>query len=244
MCACKGDEHEEVDYKSIILHRKELKGDKPISPAIQWMLHQCCSADSRPDDDTNNSLLFTSLPPNPKILPFDRQNYQQWKAQYEIQKIGHPIRMRRRSMIIQPLSYYSTTYSISTVEYEVLKRLQDFCHAYFLGMDVSIGDPIDILKLKGITTRVHTETGREQILINDLMKYLKKYKLNKVYCVVGITIVDLYPGQEWNFTLGHASLTEGVAMCSFGRHFNSRVSSSLPSLQQQLSNMWVLVKVS
>ena len=230
MCACK---NEEEDFKKLILHRKELYGNKTVSPAVQWMIDQC-----------SVNTLFTSLPPDPHVPLFDKQTYQQWKAQYEIQKMGHPIRMRRRSMIIQPLSYYSSSYPLCYVESEILMHLLDFCSNYFQGMEVNIADPVDVMQLGGITKRVHKETGREQVLVDDLMRYLRRRKRHKVFCVLGVTIVDLYPGKEWNFSLGHASLTEGVAVCSFGRHFNSRASPHLPSIQQQIGNIWVLVKVS
>ena len=234
MCATKRDCE---DFRSVVLHRNELHG-KPLSPHVHWLLDQCSES-----TEDSCSGLFTRLPPNPNILLFDRQNYQQWKAQYEVLKFSHPFRMRRRSILIQPLSYSSSMYPLSTIETDILLHLREYCRAFFMGMEIIVADPVEISELRKITKRIHSETGREQILIDDLMKYLKVHKRNKVFCAVGVTIVDLYPGPEWNFSLGHASLTEGVAICSFGRYFNSRVTASLPSLQQQLENMWILVKV-
>ena len=224
------------------MHKKELHSKKPTPVALQWMLDQCSEA--RSDGDDLDQGLFIRLPNNPKIPQFDRQNYQQWKAQYELQKFSHPFRMRRRSLLIQPLSYSSLQYPFCSIEPDVIIRLQQFCRAFFLGMDITIADSVDVSQMEKITKRTHSETGREQILVDDLMKYLRTHKRRNVFCVVGVAIVDLYPGPEWNFTLGHASLTEGVAVCSFGRYFNSQATSTQPVLQQQLRNIWVLTRVS
>ena len=152
--------------------------------------------------------------------------------------------MRRRVIVIQPLSYVSQGYSSHCVEPQVLHHLQLFCQAYFHGMAVQLADPIDLSRVKKLTKRVHKDTGREQFLVDDLMRYLKSHRPSNAFCIVGISVVDLYPGPQWNFALGHASLTDGVAVCSFGHYFNSHVSPLKSTLQQQISNIWVLVKVS
>lgn len=38
------------------------------------------------------------------------------------------------------------------------------------------------------------------------------------FCVVGLTWVDLYPSEEWNFVLGESFCLDGCAVMSFG-HF-------------------------
>ena len=227
------------NYRSVILHRREQRSGEPLSKTVQWLLEQCSNSRS-----THEPSLFTPLPPNTDILPFDRQTYHQWKAHYEMQKFIHPRRMRRRSILLQPLSYSSNNYAMASIESEVLTRLQQFCTAFFPGTDITTCDQVDISQLPNITKRVHSETGREQLLIKDLMKYLRVHKRRAVLCVVGVTIVDLYPGPEWNFSLGHASLTEGVAVCSFGRYFNSQVKTAATNLSQQIDHIWVLIKVS
>jgi archaemetzincin len=39
------------------------------------------------------------------------------------------------------------------------------------------------------------------------------------FCYVGITMEDLYPGSDWNYVFGQASLRERVAVYSFVRYF-------------------------
>ena len=226
-------------YERHLLHRKEISRTKPLSPDVQWMLQQCSS-----EALTSDSSLYSPLPCNPDLPPLDKQSYQQWKALYESQKLSHPRRIRRNTIVIQPLTYSSPDYDIVSIEPQILEYLQECCRIYFMGMNVTLAQPLEISDVRTITKRTHQETQREQLLVDDVIKYLKSHSQSKAFCVVGVTIVDLYPGPQWNFTLGHALLTEGVAVCSFGRHFNSRKQSSQSILQQQLSNLWILVRVS
>ncbi|XP_077019766.1 archaemetzincin-2 isoform X2 [Tamandua tetradactyla] len=54
--------------------------------------------------------------------------------------------------------------------------------------------------------------------IGDILKFLRKKKPRNAFCVVGITMIDLYPRDSWNFVFGQASLTEGVGIFSFARY--------------------------
>lgn len=239
MCAAKSKSRRapEEQLDTAFLHRKELKKRKGLAPQMAWLLRQF-------RDRAGEGRLFNPLPPNPALVPFDKQSYMQWKALYDSQKITHPRRMRRNSVVIQPLSYSSSDYAIGTIDPQVMLHLQGFCRAFFQGMDVLLVEPVDLADLKKLTKRVHVDTGREQILVDDIMKFLRTHKLPKAFCTVGLTIVDLYPGPQWNFTLGHASLTDGVAVCSFGRYFNSQVMPTHSPHQQQMQNLWILVRVS
>ena len=238
MCAAKSKPRKALEELDIaFLHRKELKKGKGISPEMAWLLVQL-------RDRAGEGRLFNPLPPNPALVPFDKQGYMQWKALYDSQKMSHPRRMRRKSVVIQPLSYSSADYAIGTIDPQIMLHLQSFCRAFFQGMDVLLVDPVDLADVKKLTKRVHADTGREQILVDDIMKFLRAHKLPKAFCTIGLTIVDMYPGPQWNFSLGHASLTDGVAVCSFGRYFNSGVVPTRSLQQQQMQNLWILVRVS
>lgn len=53
------------------------------------------------------------------------------------------------------------------------------------------------------------------------MDFINKYK-NKVpadaYCMIAITLNDIYPGEKWNFVFGMASLNERVGLFSLARY--------------------------
>ncbi|XP_048870007.1 archaemetzincin-2 isoform X5 [Brienomyrus brachyistius] len=54
--------------------------------------------------------------------------------------------------------------------------------------------------------------------IGDLLNFLKKKKPKDAFCIVGITMIDLYPKDSWNFVFGQASLTGGMGVFSFARY--------------------------
>ena len=223
--------------KDAFLHRKERTGRKPLSLETSWLLDQCSKESS--------GGRFFSLSHDPSTRAVDTQSYTEWKVAYSFQKTSHPLRTRRNTIILQPLSYTSSHYSTAVIEPQVMTCIQGFCQAFFHGVEVVLTDPLDISTAKKLTRRVHQETKREQVLVDDIVKFLKVQKYPKAFCVIGVTIVDLYPGEEWNFTLGQANSDDGVAVCSFGRYFNSQPTPLQQSaLQQQMKNMWILVRVS
>ena len=54
--------------------------------------------------------------------------------------------------------------------------------------------------------------------ISDVLNYLKTHLPADGYCILGLSWVDLYPGEELNFVLGESSCMDGCAVMSFG-HF-------------------------
>ncbi|KAF6092164.1 archaelysin family metallopeptidase 2 [Phyllostomus discolor] len=62
--------------------------------------------------------------------------------------------------------------------------------------------------------------------IGHILKFLKKKKPEDAFCIVGITMIDLYPRNSWNFVFGQASLTDGVGIFSFARYGSDFYSSS------------------
>lgn len=46
-------------------------------------------------------------------------------------------------------------------------------------------------------------------LLGDLLRFLCNRKPKDAFCIVGITMIDLYPKDSWNFVFGQASLSMG-----------------------------------
>ena len=90
-----------------------------------------------------------------------------------------------------------------------------------MSASVEILPPVDVAAVPSLTSRVHADTQREQFLVGDLLRHLKTRRPRHALTVAGVTLVDLYPGPQWNFVMGHALLTEGCAVVSFGRYFNT-----------------------
>ena len=69
-----------------------------------------------------------------------------------------------------------------------------------------------------ITTRVNPETAKPQLLTDDILRLLKQRLPRNAYCLLGITLRDLYPEPSWNFVFGQALLADRVGVYSFARY--------------------------
>jgi archaemetzincin len=66
--------------------------------------------------------------------------------------------------------------------------------------------------------RVNDFTTYPQIHSRHVMAFLRKRLPADAYCLIGVTMTDLYPDAKWNFVFGQASLRERVGVFSFARY--------------------------
>lgn len=97
-----------------------------------------------------------------------------------------------------------------------LRLLKECAEAYFM-MEVRTLPPVKAERSR-FTTRSNPVTGNFQILTLDILTYLKKHSPADAFCMLGITMEDLYPGEEWNFVFGQASQNSGIGVFSFARY--------------------------
>jgi len=98
----------------------------------------------------------------------------------------------------------------------LVETLREYAATYFaLQVDV-----LPCLTLSGhtITTRINPYTRNQQILTGDVLAILKKNVPADAFCVLAITMEDLYPEPSWNFVFGQASLRERIGVYSFARY--------------------------
>ena len=223
-------------------------------PDLTWLFSQVSTSvvdthrlfpESNLQENGGNSTLFQVLPAGTEgVSLLDQQTYRQWKSFMGQQKLSHPRRLRRSTIILQPFTAPSLPgYSLSEVAPVVLRHLQRFCTAFFSGMSVELAPSLNLSSIASLTSRVHTSTNRTQYLVGDILAYLQRHRPSHAQCVMGVATVDLYPSPEWNFVLGHASLTSGCGIFGFGRYFSSQLSSIAPTVEHQLGQLWVLARV-
>lgn len=58
----------------------------------------------------------------------------------------------------------------------------------------------------------------KQWLTTDILKAMKLRVPNDAYCVIALTLTDLYPKESWNFVFGQASLADRVGVLSLARY--------------------------
>ncbi len=241
-----------------------------------WLYQQCCIEGV--SGRNYHYPLFTG--DRSKLTLIEKQTYKKWKSVMEFEKVKHPKRQRRKVIIIQPISYnnqdsssvgamdtiVATDTTTEEMEYRhsrisdgVLDLLCEFCTAYFHGMSVKVAPPLDLGEIPRLRSRVHKSTNRRQFLVDDIIHYLSVRRLQKGYCILGVTVVDLYPGPNWNFVLGQACMLKGSGVFSFGRYFNNKSGGHVTGRgdhvtgsgggdmeweHDQMKNLWVLMRVS
>jgi archaemetzincin len=118
---------------------------------------------------------------------------------------------RNRSIIyLQPLGEFAANRSPS------LNKLRDFAAAFF-AMPVQVLPPVPMEHAK-FSTRRNPYTSNTQILTGAVLDFLKGRVPSDAFCLLAITMEDLYPEASWNFVFGQASLRERVGVYSFVRY--------------------------
>uniref|UniRef100_A0A8C0AHA6 Archaemetzincin-2 n=1 Tax=Bos mutus grunniens TaxID=30521 RepID=A0A8C0AHA6_BOSMU len=112
----------------------------------------------------------------------------------------------KQTIYIQCIGLLGNTRSISE---EYLKWLKGYCEAFFYGLTVKLLEPIPVSATR-CSFRINDSTLNLQIHAGQILTFLKKKKPEDAFCVVGVTMIDLYPRDSWNFVFGQASLTEGT----------------------------------
>lgn len=96
-----------------------------------------------------------------------------------------------------------------------ISLLQRFATLFFMGFQVVVLPSVSIAKLK---CKTRLNCGTLQLYIPDVYKYLQAKWPAGAFCVVGITMIDLYPKESWNFVFGQANSSTGVGVFSFARY--------------------------
>lgn len=85
-----------------------------------------------------------------------------------------------------------------------------------------------------IPVRVNSRTQKPQMLAIDLMRLLEKSIPDDAYCLLGITLTDLYSGGHLNYVFGQASLRTRVGAFSFARFDPTFFDDPIPSNMETL----------
>uniref|UniRef100_A0AAQ5XCH1 Archaemetzincin-2 n=2 Tax=Amphiprion ocellaris TaxID=80972 RepID=A0AAQ5XCH1_AMPOC len=100
---------------------------------------------------------------------------------------------------------------------QYVEWLRDYCQAFFYGLSVKLLPAVTVSET-GCSFRVNSNSNNLQILTGDLLRFLGNKKPKDAFCIVGITMIDLYPEDSWNFVFGQASLSMGMGVFSFARY--------------------------
>jgi archaemetzincin len=129
--------------------------------------------------------------------------------QFVKSKPNRPDKIRKK-IYLQPLGEFPEG------KIPLAERLREYAGVYF-ATEVEV---LPGLTLSGenITTRTNPFTRNRQILTQDVLAILKRNIPSDAFCVLAVTMEDLYPEPSWNFVFGQASLRERVGVYSFARY--------------------------
>jgi archaemetzincin len=151
--------------------------------------------------------------PIPKPGPYDWLAVHEERGQiFDQFKASRPNRPSesRRIIYLQPLGEFAAERS------PPVEKLREFA-ATFFAMEVKVLPRMSLEAYK-FTTRHNLNTGNLQILTGDVLNFLKAHVPADAFCVLAITMEDLYPEPSWNFVFGQASTHERVGVYSFARY--------------------------
>uniref|UniRef100_A0A671L7D1 Archaemetzincin-2 n=1 Tax=Sinocyclocheilus anshuiensis TaxID=1608454 RepID=A0A671L7D1_9TELE len=94
---------------------------------------------------------------------------------------------------------------------QYVEWLKDYCQAFYYGLVVKLL-PLVTVASTACSFRINSNTHNLQLHAEPL-NFLKKRKPRDAFCIVGITMIDLYPRESRNLVFGRASLTE--ARCGY-----------------------------
>jgi archaemetzincin len=116
----------------------------------------------------------------------------------------------RDKIYLQPLGEFPEGRSVP------LETLKAYGTAFFC-MDVKILPPVTINGSQ-LRTRINPYTGDRQVFTPDILIFLRSGLPPDAFCLLAITMEDLYPHPSWNFVFGQASLRDRVGVFSFARY--------------------------
>jgi len=118
-----------------------------------------------------------------------------------------------------------------------LEVLRDYLGRFFM-MEARLLKPVGLAE-PGAKQRIHPGTRKPQLLTGDLLRWLPSQLPADAYCLLAVTMSDLYPEDSWNFVFGEATLTARVGVFSLARNDpaffgKSRVALPEPQLRSLL----------
>ena len=156
-----------------------------------------------PDDD--------SFSPIPKPGPSDwLANHHEPGQSFERYQRSRPNRpdKTRNTIYLQPIGDFTKSDGPS------LELVANYAKAFF-------AMPVEILPAvsdEGLPVTQRENGGRRQLLSTDILQWLQPRVPQNAYCLLAVTMIDLYPDPKWNYVFGQASLRARVGVYSFIRY--------------------------
>ncbi len=172
------------------------------------------SLDPVPEDPSE---LPRALDPSDHFADMPIPGPSDWLAQHEESgqtfaefRSGKPNRpdSERNKIYFQPLGDFPISSSPDGDE------LRSFAETFF-GMPV---ERLPAVSVDGLPIKRRDHQGNSQLFSTDVLDWLEDRLPKDAFCILAITMDDLYPADDWNFVFGQANLRTRVGVYSFHRY--------------------------
>lgn len=121
-----------------------------------------------------------------------------------------PVTDARKIIYLQPLGEFNADSAPS------LEALRDYAQAFFQ-LDVVLL-PSEVYESAAFEPRINSGTRKLQLRSTAVISWLAQRLPDDAFCLVAVTMTDLYPAPGWNFVFGQASSAHRTGVFSFARH--------------------------
>eukprot|EP01083_Nonionella_stella_P004416 12772_1 len=167
----------------------------------------------------------------PKVMPNSgdwlqafpqEQRGQSFNAWYKILRKGKSCKIH--SLLSNPHKHNIGLITVGSFDMYLTKSLHslfdilsEITSTFYFGTNIRI---LDSIPTSNIKSRHNSRSQTKQLKTGSICKQLKAIKKQNVdlCCVMGVSIIDLYPGEKWNFVFGEASCYDAVGIFSFARY--------------------------
>ena len=205
------------------MHRRSFLASALLCIAQRWEL-PLANAEG-PKDTERLTNLQEIMKAKSQILPLHEMKKPNqpgdWLAQHqEAGETFEEFRGRKKTRVCQQYRaiYLQQLGEFSKTQRTVVEQTADFTGRFF-GMPVELLADRSLVELPEQARRIHPTQKVPQVLSTHLLdQVLKPHRPKDAVAVLGLTAEDLWPGKNWNFVYGQASLSERVGVWSLSRN--------------------------
>jgi archaemetzincin len=118
---------------------------------------------------------------------------------------------KRNTLYIQPLGEFTA------IQDKAVAATASYL-GLFYGLPVQRLPNLPLDDVPAYARRVHPRWGDKQILCAYVLDRVVKRRPENAVAVLALTTIDLWPGEDWNFVFGQASLEDRVGVWSLYRY--------------------------
>ncbi|XP_068940873.1 archaemetzincin-1 isoform X1 [Petaurus breviceps papuanus] len=137
-------------------------------------------------------------------------------APEDFETFYHSLLRRKQSMCRKHIYLQPIDLSEGPVGSSLLDCLRAFVESFFLGLRVKCLPSVPISSIH-CCFRHNRDSDKIQLHADSILTFLKNNKPMDALCVLGLTLMDLYPCETWSFTFGKSLPGQEVGVCSFAR---------------------------